>query len=572
MRGVESLLVFALIASTKHGFAEKFPVNFTSGSKRSDSKDESKLSALIAKAEEHGKRIARLEVDSGHLWHDNENLKRENDNLKRDNENAMETVEGLKDDNENLKRGYEDLKREFQKLENDFQDLKHERENLTIDLRILKLDNENLRLGNAHLKFQLLESLLERDNAMQLQQEAIDERLQYLEATTLQIAPRTCQTFADLGVQRTGTYFVDPDGPLLGDPPIKVRCDMETDPVSTIVAHDSMEIGMVIVPCADPGCFRRRVTYDATLKQMVALINQSHSCEQQITYDCISAALSTGDTQNAWWVDRHGQPQSYWHGSGSTNHTCRCGLLKDCTDPNLLCNCNAESSKRHSDSGTITNATALPVTELRFGGMQLEEQEANYTLGGLVCRGQAPHQGNPASSCSSLRKAGNTRTGYHLISRKGGRLDVVLCQMDLEETDPEFQVETGARIPDRGVYFNAYRKSPWNIRGTVEFEGTEVNIGNAMDSNSGIFIAPFDGTYAFILHYLTNARTDSVELRRNGTILGRSYSRGENYRMSGQSILLDLKRGDRVQVHLENGELFSNDNRFVHFVGFLLYP
>ena len=47
-------------------------------------------------------------------------------------------------------------------------------------------------------------------------------------ATSHATAPPTCQTLADLGVNHTGTYFVDPDGVFRGDPPIEVLCDMST--------------------------------------------------------------------------------------------------------------------------------------------------------------------------------------------------------------------------------------------------------------------------------------------------------------------------------------------------------
>ncbi|CAG0891274.1 unnamed protein product [Darwinula stevensoni] len=357
----------------------KLPINSTLGLKGSEPNSDV-LSALIAKTEEHTQIIARLELAIRHEWQEKEILRNE------------------------LKR-----------------------------FRFLERENENLRHDYEKIKSHLEEILLERDEKMRLQLDTIEERFQYLEAITLQITPRTCQTLSNLGVKRTGRYFIDPDGALLGDPPIKVLCDMDT--VSTVVLHDSMKNDSEISNCAAPGCSARRVSYDASLKQMMALMNQSHSCHQGIKYDCSSAALSTGDVHYAWWMDRHGQPQYYWHGSNATKHTCKCGLSGDCVDLNLPCNCDSEAPQWESDSGEITNKTALPIAELRFGGLQFAGQKAKYTLGGLVCTGEAPQKENPATSCSSLRQAGNARTGYHLISRKNGRLDVVLCRMDLEETD-----------------------------------------------------------------------------------------------------------------------------------------
>ena len=40
------------------------------------------------------------------------------------------------------------------------------------------------------------------------------------------------------------------------------------------------------------------------------------------------------------------------------------------------------------DEGYITNSSALPITELKFGGMDYEPQLGFHTLGKLSCRGK----------------------------------------------------------------------------------------------------------------------------------------------------------------------------------------
>jgi hypothetical protein len=40
--------------------------------------------------------------------------------------------------------------------------------------------------------------------------------------------PRTCKEYADLFDIRSGYYFIDPDGAGVGEPAIKVMCNMET--------------------------------------------------------------------------------------------------------------------------------------------------------------------------------------------------------------------------------------------------------------------------------------------------------------------------------------------------------
>ncbi|CAG0892461.1 unnamed protein product [Darwinula stevensoni] len=356
-----------------------------------------------------------------------------------------------------LRAKWQDHAEQITQLKSENEHLRNDKESLRDDYKNLKNDFDNMRKEHENLKSSLQEHLREREKP-ELQLNTTEGRLQYLEAISLQIAPRTCQTLADLGGKRTGEYFMDPDG--IGDAPIKVLCDMETVPVSTIVLHDSMA-DTKIDPCAGPDCYRRKIKYEASLRQMVALIDQSTHCSQEIRFDCFSTALSIGERRQAWWVDRHGNPQDYWDGSNGGKHVCRCGLSNNCTDKALSCNCDAKAPHWESDSGAITNRTSLPLTELRFGGLQFAGQKAKYTLGGLACKGKAPSSENPAESCSSLRRAGNPRSGYYLVQKKKGRLDVVLCQMDFEDSDAGFQLDTGARIAVKGVYFHAYRTNIW---------------------------------------------------------------------------------------------------------------
>ncbi|CAG0893240.1 unnamed protein product [Darwinula stevensoni] len=441
------------------------------------------VSTLVATTREHAKHIAQIKVDYDILWKANENLSNDIKNLQHENEI-------LKQKDEKLGQNYENLMSENKRLRHDY-------ENLQAQNMRLSQNYENLRKNTEHLKSFNQGYLNDRYDSYR---NLTDGRLQYLETITLQITPRTCQTLADMGVKQTGTYFVDPDGVLRGDPPIQVLCDMET-------------------------------------------------------------ALSSGDTHNAWWKDRHGNPQYYWDGSNAGRHVCNCGLSKKCIHRSSSCNCDAEAPQWESDTGTIRNRTALPITELRFGGLQFDGQKASHNLGGLVCRGKAPSPDNPAESCSSLRQAGNAETGYHLITNKKGRLDVVLCRMDLEETDPKFQMGTSARIAREVVYFDVY-DAAGKAGGVIHFSGTEVNIGGGMNPSSGVFTAPLDGIYVFHFHTWTHSTVLMLYFRKNGDqkahIYSHDYSNGAydvHEQMPGQTFMLHLLKGDTLDVYLDNGLL-----------------
>ena len=47
-----------------------------------------------------------------------------------------------------------------------------------------------------------------------------------------------------------------------------------------------------------------------------------------------------------------------------------------------------QSSCSIIDEGYIDNSTALPITELRFGGLHYNDQSGFHTLGKLTCQGK----------------------------------------------------------------------------------------------------------------------------------------------------------------------------------------
>ena len=70
---------------------------------------------------------------------------------------------------------------------------------------------------------------------------------------------------------------------------------------------------------------------------------------------------------------------------------CDCHYSADgCIDEETkhnTCNCDANLPIALSDTGTITNTSALPVASLFFGGLSYEMQEGAFKLGRLKCYG-----------------------------------------------------------------------------------------------------------------------------------------------------------------------------------------
>lgn len=115
------------------------------------------------------------------------------------------------------------------------------------------------------------------------------------------VIARSCEelSLSDQSLE-TGMYWIDPDGHGTGDAPIHVFCNMTTGYSenflirkralvklvqsigSTSILHDS-ESPTDVGQCWDAGCYSRQVKYNATMRQMIALMELSAVCTQSIT-------------------------------------------------------------------------------------------------------------------------------------------------------------------------------------------------------------------------------------------------------------------------------------------------
>ena len=110
---------------------------------------------------------------------------------------------------------------------------------------------------------------------------------------------------------------------------------------------------------------------------------------------------------------------------------------------------------------------------------------------------------------------------------------------------------------------------------TVVFNQAITNIGNAYNTDSGIFTAPVAGSYAFFLSQMTPALHNSLFLviTKNGdVILDVVFSEGsssENYDQGSSLVTTHLVVGDQVWVRQNSGDAVRGGNWTI-FSGFLL--
>ena len=120
------------------------------------------------------------------------------------------------------------------------------------------------------------------------------------------------------------------------------------------------------------------------------------------------SVLQDGGINFGFWLDKYGESQYYWTGSHYGEHTCSCHYSEEgCFEEDTLnnvCNCDANKPTELFDEGTLTNSSALPVIELKFGGLSFNAQWAFHTLGKLSCSGK-----------KTVQPKGNFQNGYYNI-------------------------------------------------------------------------------------------------------------------------------------------------------------
>ena len=122
-----------------------------------------------------------------------------------DFQNLLSKVEILTTSNEELQSSYVDMRSKYEDLSSSFEHLRSSNE---------ELSSEYKNLGSR--------------------QDILEDRVAKLEELAKVGTLRTCAEYAQYGLKTSGLYMVDPDGPLLGQPPFQVFCNFDAGVGETI--------------------------------------------------------------------------------------------------------------------------------------------------------------------------------------------------------------------------------------------------------------------------------------------------------------------------------------------------
>ncbi|XP_057373185.1 uncharacterized protein LOC130694057 isoform X2 [Daphnia carinata] len=471
-----------------------------------------------------------------------------------------------------------DLQARVELLEKNYVEIKEH-----LDAKIIDLET---KVGQLEAKIEKQDSLLA---VLEKGHEPLKDNVA-INRPRRQIATRrTCQEIMDTNTSYpSGMYWIDPDGQGIGDPPIRVHCDMQVaeangdnwkwDPVkgTTSILHDS-ESKMDIGNCTEPGCYSRQIKYYASDSQIRALIQLSKNCALKLKYDCRNSPLNYNGTAYAWYNDKDGKRETF---SGSP-----CDNLDD---------------EKYYRLHSIYNRDQLPVTRLHFSNPL--KGSFQYKVTPLRCHGKAKTEAKTETkteaetemkteaeteamprSCEDLRQMGHTLNGIYSV-RGDKQIETVFCQFDKRYVERGYQTWIGyVDVKSLPTYFNVNRFNSFNSTGVaIPFDVESVNVGNAMNLKTGIFTAPRDGTYFFSFNGLgvvdpTKERGYVIlNLYLNAKQAGRTFQEEwDTTRSIFRPLIiqstLKLKANDRVWLEILNGAtsgyLYDDGFSYTRFTG-----
>lgn len=237
-----------------------------------------------------------------------------------------------------------------------------------------------------------------------------------------------------------------------------------------------------------------------------------------------------------------------------------------------------------TQSGIITDKNLLPITQLNFGGTLTENSSSQHTLGRFECTGQVVDGRSTPSKELGRSIIQNNLNGLQSAVMGANKID---CDFEKFQQSNNAGLFTMKDFESLSVSTFFYVQKSQTFASTdtpIPFEIAMANVGDAMNSTSGIFTAPQNGRYFFSFTGLAQFPfTSSYKLRLsvglylNGYLNGRSWVANKASDQHSPFTLestQNLMAGDKVWLQItdisDGVYLYDNSNHFSHFTGWLL--
>ena len=145
------------------------------------------------------------------------------------------------------------------------------------------------------------------------------------------------------------------------------------------------------------------------------------------------------------------------------------------------------------------------------------------------------------------------------------------------QTLADFETRFGStNVKWTPVYFYVQRNREFSRENSIiTFNEERLNLGGAMNINTGVFTAQRSGTYFFSFAYMKDNQSKSILIfiRKNRENVGAAHVERLTNTMFQSSLFvtLKLKLGDTVDLfQIRNGNMFDDASHYTHFTGWLM--
>ena len=167
---------------------------------------------------------------------------------------------------------------------------------------------------------------------------------------------------------------------------ITVYCDfVNSTHAITVINHDTEDRLYVRSSSDGPGSYVRMITYESSLDLIYAVIDNSASCRQMLSYECLGSGFYFNSSKpNSWWHSRNLTREYSW--GGNVDHACAC--YPNCSMSKLRCNCDAGRKFNWTrDYGYVEDRSKLPIQQVAIGDVYGIDQLGYVQVGPIECIG-----------------------------------------------------------------------------------------------------------------------------------------------------------------------------------------